>query len=55
MIKRRIEQQVASIIQCNHPVPHPNQSIILPKQTMRNKRFADRITPEVLVFVENRF
>jgi hypothetical protein len=27
----------------NHPVPHLDQSFILPKRTMRNKRFADRI------------
>jgi serine protease DegQ len=39
----------------NHPVPHLNQSLILPKRTMRDKRFADRIADIRPVFSENRF
>jgi hypothetical protein len=45
MLKTGIEQQRACHMRSNHPVPHLMQSAILPNQTMRNKRFADRIAP----------
>jgi hypothetical protein len=41
--KAGIGQQGTCNIRSDHPVPHLNQSLILPKQTMRDKRFADRI------------
>ena len=43
MVKTGIEQQGFCNISNNHPMPHLNQSPMLPKRTMRNKRFADRI------------
>jgi hypothetical protein len=43
MVKTGIEQQGFCNISNIHPMPHLNQSSMLPKRTMRNKRFADRI------------
>jgi len=43
--KAGIGQQGTYNIRSDHPVPHLSQSLILPKQTMRDKRFADRIAP----------
>ena len=43
LVKTGIEQQGFCNISSNHPMPHLNQSPMLPKRTMRNKRFADRI------------
>ncbi len=43
MVRMSIEQRDATNMCGNRPAPHPNQSLILPKRAMRDKRFADRI------------
>jgi hypothetical protein len=42
-VETNSKQQGACKMRGNHPVPRLNQSLILPKRAMRDKRFADRI------------